>query len=155
MSHFVEMHLYSIARLCRSMPAFGAARRLVGEKSHALEFITGKLVCHGLQCASVICCSNAIRTVCATVEKGAEVHSSKRSILFHTCLNPHFDGVASPMYQKDLFTSTGDFDRPAGTTRQFSSAYFVWKGIAFATESSTNMRSNYAHMRLWQPHHFA
>src|SRR6266568_4502768 len=46
--YFVEMHLYSITRLCRTMPAFRTARGLVSEKPHAFEFITGKRVRHGL-----------------------------------------------------------------------------------------------------------
>src|SRR5690242_11787419 len=32
MGYFIEMHLYSIAGLCGTMPAFRAARRLVSEK---------------------------------------------------------------------------------------------------------------------------
>src|SRR5579859_7649020 len=54
MGYFVEMHLYSIARLCRAMPALRPAGRLVGEEAHTLEFIAGEPVCHGLQGASVI-----------------------------------------------------------------------------------------------------
>src|SRR5436305_8654554 len=135
MGYFVEMYLYSIARLCRTMSALRAARRLVGEKPHAFEFITGKLVRHGLQSARVIRCSNAIGSICAPVEKGTEVHGSQRSILFHASLDPHFDWVTSPVDQKDFFTGTGNFDWSACTTRQFSGANFMRKGIAFATEA--------------------
>src|SRR6266487_5689581 len=90
MGYFVEMNLYSIARLCGTMPAFRAARRLVSEKPHAFEFITGKRVRHGLQGTCVIRCSNAIGTICAPVEKGAEVHGSHCFLLFHASLDPPF-----------------------------------------------------------------
>ena len=43
MCYFVQMRLYGVAGLCRAMPAFGAARRFVGKKPHALEFVTWKL----------------------------------------------------------------------------------------------------------------
>src|SRR5690348_7981626 len=125
MGYFVEMYLYSIARLCRTMPAFGATRRLIGEKPHAFELITGELVCHGLQSAGVIRCGNAIGTIRAPVEKGAEVHGSQRSILFHASLDPHFDRVTSPMNQEHFFAGTGNFDRSACTSRQLSRANFM------------------------------
>src|SRR5947209_6526075 len=136
MGYFVEMHFYSITRLCCTMPALRTARRFVSEKPHGFEFITGKLVRHGLQSARVIRCSNTIGPICAAVEKGAEVHGSQRSILFHASLDPHFDRVTSPVNQEHFFAGTGNFDGSACTTRQFSGANFMRKGIAFATETS-------------------
>src|SRR5690349_3919754 len=83
------------------------------------------------------------------------MHGCQCSIFFDTCLDPHFDRMTPTMGQKDLFTGTGDFDWPASSTRQFSSAHFMRKGVAFATETAANMWSYYPYMRLWQTHHLA
>src|SRR6516225_2840804 len=83
------------------------------------------------------------------------MHGCQRSIFFHTCLDPHFNRVTPTMRQKDLFAGAGDFNWPASTTRQFSSAHFMRKGIAFAPKPTSNMRSYHPYMRLWQTHNFA
>src|SRR6266699_6692187 len=69
MGYFVEMHLYGIARLCRAMPALRPTRRLVGKEAHALEFVAGELICHGLQGARVIGRGDAIRSIPTTIEE--------------------------------------------------------------------------------------
>src|SRR5579875_1765700 len=129
MRELIHMYLDGVARLRRAMPALGATRRLVGKDTHTLELVAGNFIGDSLQSTGIIGRRYAVGAIRAAIQKRAEMHSCNCAVALDTCLNPHFDGMASTMQQKDLFARAGDLDGPSQATREFAGTDFVRERI--------------------------
>src|SRR5260370_32531184 len=88
-SDLVELNLQRIWRLRGAVPALWSARRLVGEDTQAIEFVTRHFVSHRLQRAGVERARDSVTAVCAAVKKRFEMHRGDRTVFLHSGLDVH------------------------------------------------------------------
>ncbi len=148
MGELVHMHFDGTAGLCCAVAALGAARRLVGEEAHALEFVAGQLIRHRLEHAGVVGGCHAIGAVSPAIEEGTEMHGGERAILLDAGLDPHFDGVTPTVYEEDFLARAGEFDRATGAAREFAGAKFVRERVGFPAKAAAYVGGDDAHVGL-------
>src|ERR1700693_4191126 len=83
------------------------------------------------------------------------MHGGERTILLHAGLDPHFDGMASAVIQKDFFARAGNLDRSTGAARQFAGADFVREWVALPAKAAADMGGDDANMRARQGQYLA
>ncbi len=113
-SDLVELNLQRITRLRRAVPALWSARRLVGEDTQAIEFVTRHFVSHRLQRARVKRARDAVASVSPAVEKRFEMHRGNRAVFFHPGLDLHQHRMAATMTVEDFFARQRALHRTAG-----------------------------------------
>src|SRR5881296_2970473 len=80
----VDVDFQREARLRRAMASLGTARRLVRERSGALELVTWNVIRDRLQSTRVIGARDAVGAVATAVQQRLEVHGSDRPVFLHT-----------------------------------------------------------------------
>ncbi len=113
LGNLVQLALDSETRLHRSVPALGAAGRLVGEDSATLEAIPGDFIGKGVERAGVVGGGDAVGAVGAAVERRAKLHGSDGAVLLHAGADPHLHRVPAAVAVKDLFAAETDEHRAA------------------------------------------
>ena len=133
---FVHVDLEGEPRLRRPVPAFGAARRLVGERSGALELVAVDVVGDGLERACVIRARNAVRSIGTTVEESAEVQGLDATVVPNRGLDPHENRMTAAVTVEDLLTRESNFDGAAYKHRELRRDNLVTERIALSPETA-------------------
>ncbi len=143
----VELHFLAEARLRRAVAAFGAARRLVGERAARVEFVARQLVGHRLQHAGVERAGRAVRAVAAAIEQRLQMHAGERAVLVHAGAHFHQHGVPPAMHVEHFLAVEADLYRTAEIERRLGDHDFMVVQIALAAESPTVRTGDHTDMR--------